>query len=56
MPVHLTGRMCSMDKIMNISKKYKIPVIEEAHNRFYQNIKAKCQGHGETLDVSQLIH
>ena len=30
MPVHLTGRICEMNKIMNISKKYKIPVIEDA--------------------------
>ncbi len=30
MPVHLTGRMCDMKSIMNISKKYNIPVIEDA--------------------------
>ena len=30
MPVHLTGRICEMNKIMKISKKYKIPVIEDA--------------------------
>ena len=30
MPVHLTGRICEMNEIMNISKKYKIPVIEDA--------------------------
>ena len=29
MPVHLTGRMCAMDKIVSISKKYKIPVVED---------------------------
>jgi dTDP-4-amino-4,6-dideoxygalactose transaminase len=30
MPVHLSGHPCEMDKIMKISKKYKIPVIEDA--------------------------
>jgi len=30
MPVHLTGRMCEMDKIMRIAKKYKLKVVEDA--------------------------
>ena len=30
MPVHLTGRVCEMNEIIKISKKYKIPVIEDA--------------------------
>lgn len=30
MPVHLTGRICEMKKILKISKKYKIPIIEDA--------------------------
>ena len=30
MPVHLSGRICEMDKIIKISKKYKIPIIEDA--------------------------
>ncbi len=30
MPVHLTGKPCKMDEIMQISKKFKIPVIEDA--------------------------
>jgi dTDP-4-amino-4,6-dideoxygalactose transaminase len=30
MPVHLTGRMSDMKKVLNIAKKYKIPVIEDA--------------------------
>jgi len=29
MPVHLSGAACEMDKIMKISKKYKIPIIED---------------------------
>ena len=30
MPVHLSGRSSEMDTIIKISKKYKIPVIEDA--------------------------
>jgi len=30
MPVHLTGRIAEMNEIMRISKKYSIPVIEDA--------------------------
>jgi dTDP-4-amino-4,6-dideoxygalactose transaminase len=30
MPVHLTGRICEMNEIINISKKYGIPIIEDA--------------------------
>lgn len=30
MPVHLTGKPCQMTRIMSISNKYKIPVIEDA--------------------------
>ena len=26
MPVHLTGRVCEMDKIVKIAKKYKLPI------------------------------
>jgi dTDP-4-amino-4,6-dideoxygalactose transaminase len=42
MPVHLTGRICEMNEIIRISKKYGIPIIEDAaqsigskyHNKF----------------------
>ncbi len=40
MPVHLTGRMCNMEKIMKISKKHKIPVIEDSA----QSIMSKYNG------------
>ncbi len=30
MPVHLTGRVCKMDQIMQIAKKYNLKVIEDA--------------------------
>jgi len=30
MPIHLSGKVCDMDKIMKIAKKYKLAVIEDA--------------------------
>ena len=44
MPVHLTGRMCTMDKIINISKKYKIPVIEDCAQSIMSKYKNKMSG------------
>ncbi len=41
MPVHLTGRLCEMDKIMKISKKFGIPVLEDAA----QSILSKFKNH-----------
>tara|TARA_A100001015_G_C15004464_1_gene720006 strand:+ start:283 stop:1392 length:1110 start_codon:yes stop_codon:yes gene_type:complete len=40
MPVHLTGRICEMNEIKKISKKYKIPIIEDAA----QSIGSKYHG------------
>jgi len=39
MPVHLSGKPCNMDEIMNIAKKYNLRVIEDAA----QAITAKWQ-------------
>ena len=44
MPVHLTGRMCNMEKIMKISKKYKIPVIEDAAQSIMSKYNGKMSG------------
>ena len=44
MPVHLTGRMCAMDKIMNISKKFKIPVVEDCAQSIMSKYKNKMSG------------
>jgi len=44
MPIHLTGRMCAMDKIMNISKKYKIPVVEDCAQSIMSKYKNKMSG------------
>ena len=40
MPVHLTGRMSNMSKIISIAKKYNIKVIEDAA----QSVSAKVDG------------
>ena len=44
MPVHLTGRMCSMDKIMKIGRKYNIPVIEDCAQSILSKYKGKMSG------------
>jgi len=40
MPVHLTGRVSEMDEILRISKKYGIPIVEDAA----QSISSKYRG------------
>lgn len=44
MVVHLTGRMCDMDKIILISKKYKIPIIEDAAQAIGSKYRNKYAG------------
>ncbi len=44
MPVHLTGRMCAMDKIVSISKKYKIPIVEDCAQSIMSKFKNKPSG------------
>ena len=44
MPVHLTGRMCAMDKIISISEKYKIPVVEDCAQSILSKYKGKMSG------------
>tara|TARA_B100001175_G_C19514098_1_gene646005 strand:- start:6416 stop:7516 length:1101 start_codon:yes stop_codon:yes gene_type:complete len=44
MPVHLTGRMCAMDKIIKISKKYKIPVVEDCAQSILSKYQNKMSG------------
>jgi len=46
-PVHLYGQMCEMDKIMEISKKHNLKVIEDcaqSHGATYKNKKAGSIG------------
>ncbi len=44
MPVHLTGRMCAMDKIMSIAKKHNIPVIEDCAQSIMSKYKGRMSG------------
>lgn len=44
LPVHLTGRMCDMATIIKISKKYKIPVIEDCAQSILSKYNDKISG------------
>ena len=47
MPVHLTGRMCKMDKIRQIASKFKIKIVEDAAQSIgslYKNKKSGSYG------------
>ena len=44
LPVHLNGRSCDMKAITKLSKKYKIPVIEDAAQSFGSKINNKYTG------------
>jgi dTDP-4-amino-4,6-dideoxygalactose transaminase len=44
MPVHWTGRMCDMDKITKISKKYNLKIIEDAAQGMGSYYKKKHAG------------
>jgi len=44
MPVHLTGRMCDMDPIMDIAKKYDLVVIEDAAQSVGSKYKGRLSG------------
>jgi len=44
MPVHLTGRMCDMDPIIEIAKKYDLKVIEDAAQSVGSRYKGKLSG------------
>ena len=39
MPVHWSGKICDMKNILKISKKYKIPIVEDSCREFWQLIK-----------------
>ncbi len=43
-PVHFTGYMTNMPKLMQISKKYKIPIVEDACQSILANINKKNAG------------
>ena len=43
-PVHWAGKLCEMEKIMKISKKYKIPVVEDSCHAILGKYKNKLAG------------
>ena len=44
MPVHLTGRICDMDPIMLLAKKYNLAVVEDAAQAIGSKYKGKPSG------------
>jgi len=44
MPVHLYGQMCDMDKIMELSKKYNLFVIEDCAQSHFSEYKGRLAG------------
>lgn len=44
LPVHYTGKMCEMDKIINIAKEYNLIVIEDAAQAFGASYKGGTAG------------
>ncbi len=44
MPVHWSGRICQMNQIKQISKKYKIPIVEDACHAIEATYKNKFAG------------
>ena len=44
MPVHLTGRVCSMDKICKIARKYRLAVIEDCAQSIMSKYNNKFAG------------
>ena len=44
LPVHWSGRVCEMEKIIDISKKYKIPIIEDSCHAIEATYKKKFAG------------
>lgn len=43
-PIHLSGKVCDMDKIMKIAKKHKLWVVEDACQALGANYKGKMAG------------
>ncbi len=43
-PVHIHGQMCDMDKIMELSKKYNLHIIEDCAQSHFSEFKGKRAG------------
>ena len=55
-PVHFTGYMTNMIKLNKISKKYEIPIVEDACQSILASIKIKTLAHGVILEHFHYIH
>ncbi len=44
MPVHLNGRVCDMDPIMDIARKYGLYIVEDSAQAIGAKYKGKCAG------------
>ncbi len=44
LPVHWSGKICDMDEIMKISKKYNIPIVEDACHAILAKYKNRYAG------------
>ena len=51
-PVHLTGQICEMDKIRELSKQYGFYVIEDASHAIGGQYKGKLVGNCEYSDIT----
>jgi perosamine synthetase len=49
MPVHVLGNACDMDRLMELSKKYKIPVVEDATESLGTKYKGQATGSFGTM-------
>ena len=55
-PVHFTGYMTDMSKLLKISKKYNIPVVEDACQSILGEINGKKQVPGVHSEHSHYTH
>ena len=55
-PVHFTGYMTNMPKLLKISRKYKIPVVEDACQSILGSINNKNAGTWGITGLSHCIH
>jgi dTDP-4-amino-4,6-dideoxygalactose transaminase len=44
MPVHLNGRLCDMDRLMNLAKKHNLIIVEDAAQALGATYKSKMAG------------
>ena len=54
-PVHFTGYMTNMPRLVRLAKKYNIPIIEDACQSILANINNKT-ARGEILGLFHYIH